>query len=101
MSSPDLVNLGAGGAFVYLVLREVFAFLKHRQPNGLDKKVENIVELTEDLHKWHDKEDADGVKVWYVRASLERSIEELNETIERQTRVLEKLLDRLDSDKPY
>ena len=30
-----------------------------------------------DLWVWHNKEDDDGVKVWYVRRSLENAIEKL------------------------
>ena len=42
----------------------------------------------QDLWNWHNKEDAEGVKVWYVRRSLERAIEKLAEVIDKQSEVL-------------
>lgn len=41
-----------------------------------------------DLWVWHNKEDDDGVKVWYVRRSLENAIEKLAEAIDTQSNVL-------------
>ncbi len=46
-----------------------------------------------ELHRWHDKEDPDGVKVWYVRQSLEDAITKLAEAANAQTRLLEQILD--------
>lgn len=47
---------------------------------------------TQDLHTWHDKEDEDGVKVWYVRHSLELAIINLSKNIEKQTLILTRML---------
>lgn len=41
-----------------------------------------------DLWVWHNKEDDDGVKVWYVRRSLESAITKLAESIDIQSQVL-------------
>lgn len=51
-----------------------------------------------ELHRWHDKEDEDGVKVWYVRQSLERAIERLAEAAVSQTKLLEEILRRQKKD---
>lgn len=37
--------------------------------------------LIEDLHDWHDRRDADGVPVWYVRKSLEDFIKQNAEAV--------------------
>jgi len=42
-----------------------------------------------DLYNWHDKEDEDGVKVWYVRRSLEEAIKQLADNIAAQTDLLD------------
>lgn len=36
-----------------------------------------------DLHVWHAKEDEEGVKVWYVRKSLEDAVQRLADAIDR------------------
>ena len=57
----------------------------------LSEKVAIITPQIRDLHHWHNKEDADGVKVWYIRQSLEQAIAKLGDTLERQTIVMEAL----------
>jgi hypothetical protein len=55
----------------------------------IENKLDVMSDQLEDLHEWHDKEDVDGVKVWYMRKSLEDAIIKLGENVDRQTRVLE------------
>jgi hypothetical protein len=49
-----------------------------------------------ELHKWHDREDEDGVKIWYVRSSLQDAIIKMTQAIDNQTRVLEAIVSRLE-----
>ena len=56
---------------------------------GID--VRKIAKEIEELHKWHDREDEDGVKVWYIRKTLETAIETLADNISMQTKLLEKM----------
>jgi SH3-like domain-containing protein len=44
-----------------------------------------------DLHDWHNVTDVDGVKVWYMRSSLEKAIENLSVNVKEQTGVLHKM----------
>lgn len=51
-----------------------------------------------ELHTWHNKEDQDGIKVWYFRKSLEEALQEsakalsaLAQSTITQTRLLEEL----------
>ncbi len=53
---------------------------------------EQVLDYVEDLHKWHDKEDDDGVKIWYVRKSLEQSIRKLPIAIEKQRELMSSLM---------
>ncbi len=48
----------------------------------------NMKKQTEDLHDWHNKEDGDGRKIWYVKESLEESIKSLSESINENTKTL-------------
>lgn len=68
-----------------LVLREVFAFLRSRSP---DRNGNLLARQVADLWEWHNRSDEEGVKVWYVRKSLERSIHRLASNVEQQTQVL-------------
>jgi hypothetical protein len=45
---------------------------------------------------WHNRTDANGVKIWYTRQSLETAIEKLADSIDIQTRLLNKLINRLE-----
>lgn len=113
-----LGQVGVGGIFLILVLRMVLDFVsKYEQRKAaaksgggdiaaqrsattgehsilerklivLLKKVEIIEKQTDDLHQWHAKEDDDGVKIWYVRRSLEDAMMKLAESMDRQTQVL-------------
>lgn len=54
-----------------------------------------IRKLTVELHKWHDKEDADGIKLWY-KASTTRAVETLASVIKEQTHILDILIGHID-----
>jgi len=56
---------------------------------GIDLR--KLCQQQEDLHKWHDREDADGVKVWYIRKSLITAIDKLAENIANQTELLREI----------
>ncbi len=64
------------------------------QPNPLPLMSKQI----SDLHDWHNKDDEDGVKLWYVRRSMEDAILKLSDNVEKQTQMLDKhyvVLDRV------
>jgi deoxyribodipyrimidine photolyase-like uncharacterized protein len=74
----SLTQLIMGGGLVVLVIDRAFGALKNR---GVD--VNKVVKQIDELHAWHNKEDDDGVKVWYVRKSLEDAIEKLASAINK------------------
>jgi len=90
-----------GGAFI---IDRIFNGLKAR---GINLQVLN--KQIQDLHEWHKKTDDDGVKVWYIRKSLQDSIAKLADSIsvlnmamhdihntsKQQTQILTKLLDKM------
>ena len=71
---------------------------KSEQPEDLFKR--NFYEMkTEirDLHEWHNKEDADGTKIWYVKQSFEKNLVEMNENMRENTLVLKGLTNLIKS----
>lgn len=57
-----------------------------------------MVRQIDDLYGWHDVTDEDGVRVWYLRRSLEKAINRLADVVEKshqltqqQVRLLEQL----------
>ena len=50
------------------------------------KRLEEIQVMVEELHEWHNHSDADGVKVWWVRRSLEQVIKELTQAVNELSR---------------
>lgn len=94
MWDVDITSLGVGGLLVFVVIKELFAFLKSREEkrngnggsrssstNDMFKLLRHVEDLTRDLHNWHDAKDEDQVFVWYVRKSLERQIEKLGDAV--------------------
>ena len=84
-------QLGIGGIFAILVIREVMTFLKTRNENGAAvNDGGQVFRMVKDMHEWH-KPDQNGEQSWKGHR--------LAEAIERNTTVMEKLvpiLDRID-----
>ena len=101
----SLTEMGIGGVFALMVLREVFSFLKAKRANPedkmgeLDKKIDKILKQTDDLWQWHSVTDSDGVKLWYLKPSLEKTIGSLADNIGRQTQVLQGMLNEIKDSK--
>lgn len=53
-----------------------------------EEKLVKISKQVDELHAWHDIVDDEGVKIWYVRRSLEEAISKLHTSIDKQTEVL-------------
>jgi transcriptional regulator len=112
-----------GGLLIPLILltiKEIFSWLKDKNLQATDNKIHKIkddlqaisiklekVEIKVDglysinktMYDWHDKSDEDGVKIWYVRRSLEEALHEnvkainiLAKNSEAQTRLLEDMV---------
>ena len=86
----------AGLVAVAIGLVEVVKAAMKKFSNG-NKSVLTYDErsMLKDLHDWHNKEDADGVKVWYIRQSLADAITAFANSVEAQTRCLEAISDKL------
>lgn len=89
-----LTDLSVGAILAVLVIREVLGFLKDRRnsKNGQETDLPRMARQLDDLHQWHSLTDEEGVKVWYVRRSLEDAIRELSSNIRAQTEVLQNLV---------
>ena len=66
-------------------------FLSSLKNRGVD--LQRMDRYIAELHQWHAKEDDEGVKIWYVRASLEKSIDELAAAVVKQTDMLRRMHD--------
>lgn len=119
-------QLVANGALiatlVALAMRELFSWLKEKNLQTTDNKIyqmnDNLKSISDRLEKvdmkvdmvsqmnrtmfdWHDKNDEDGVKIWYVRRSLEEALHEnvrainiLAKNSEMQTKLLEDMVNQ-------
>lgn len=65
----------------------------------IEIKLDNLTHMSKTMYDWHDKSDEDGVKIWYVRRSLEEALHEnvkainiLAKNSEAQTRLLEDMV---------
>ena len=70
----QFLQVGAGGLFALLVLREVFGFLKEKVRAQSNLVIDNMAKQIQELHEWHAVTDEDGVKIWYLRRTLENAI---------------------------
>jgi len=104
----DFSTTDAGIIFIgiILVLREVFAFVIKKR-NGKHeyecieciKKIKSISKQTDDLHRWHDVRDDEGIPVWHIRKSLEKAIIKLADNVKEQTIAIQEqsaVLERID-----
>ncbi len=89
----DITEAGIGAIVALMILREVFSFLTSKKDIRPDILI--MQRKIDELYDWHDQTDADGVKVWYIRKSLEESVDGLQETIKEFIRVQQLSLDVL------
>lgn len=87
----EILQLGAGGAVAYIIIREVFTFLNKRRNSCNGKAMKLLMSQVRDLYDWHNRRDNEGVPVWYVRKSLEDAVSKLAENIGTQTQVLQNI----------
>lgn len=86
---PTQIAMATGIAL--LIVEKGLSALKSR---GID--LSRMARQTDDLHAWHKVTDPDGVKVWYIRRSLEESLTRVADNIDVETRLLEKVMARLE-----
>lgn len=89
MESTSTEYLIGAVVIIAIVIREIFAVGRINQRL---KKIDNIERMTKELYKWHDVADEEGVKIWYVRRSLEEAIGKLSENIAKQTEIFQALI---------
>lgn len=109
-----LLELGVGFIAALMVIREVLGFLEKRKNvsgghnfimnehvNDVKGTVSAIKDKVDDLHEWHNKTDADGIPLWYVRRSLEESIRDLGEKIYLQIEIQTEILRHMEKMEEY
>ena len=73
---------------LYKVITEIINKKKDNAVPKISDQCRECYSKIKDLHLWHSKEDTDGVKVWYMRKSLEEAVISLSNNLEKQTQIL-------------
>lgn len=101
-----LTEIGVGGIFAVLLIKQVFDFLLHwkgsknTDGDNLDtdsKKIDKILSMTREMYSMHIVKDGDGAPIWYYKKSLEVVIKELSDRIRTLGSLLDKQLNRFDN----
>jgi hypothetical protein len=113
MGNEIVANGALVATLLALAIRELFSWLKEKSLQTTDNKIVQInnslksitdrvekvdikIDMANQMNKtmfdWHDKSDEDGVKIWYVRRSLEEAINILAKNSDMQTRLLEDMV---------
>jgi len=101
MPHEPFKDVGLGEfAFVLLILKIVFDFVAGMRkkstvpvPVGNTAEWNDLLRQTKDLWDWHNVGDEEGVKIWYVRKSIEESLKKSTET----QALIAKMLERIDN----
>ena len=90
--NSQIVELSAVGILSFLVIKELIIQLvaRRNKTNGACFDIATKEQIHQ-LYDWHNVTDGDGVKVWYVRRSLEKAVMKLSENIDNQTNVIREL----------
>lgn len=59
----------------------------------------SMVQKIQELHDWHSVTDVDGVKVWYMKSTLEKAIGVLAGNVDKQTEVIQDLSENIKDQK--
>lgn len=91
---PVIQNLTIGGAIAVLIIRDVLNFLKAKKDGGefseknlYDKlrlvhhDLSKVARRSEDIWKWLEKEDANGVKLYY-NVNVMNTVKRLQERVD-------------------
>jgi hypothetical protein len=63
-----------------------------KQLGESEEIIEKLASLVNDLYSWHNVTTEEGVKLWYIRPSLERALESLKSAIDVQTSLTRELV---------
>lgn len=90
--TPDIAMYVLGGALIPLIgwcisVSWMLWTVQKKAPENAEWQ--ELMAMTRQLHKMHDKCDEDGVPVWYVRRSLEQAIGRLADNVDKQTAVFQ------------
>ncbi len=90
-----LTQLGVGGIFAVLVIRQVLDFVdKHKSRNGNSvAKMERLIQQTSDLHRWHSPDDS-GEQSW-KNTRMIKALENNNRVLESLIPVMERVADKI------
>lgn len=114
MEMGELSIIGLAVTAVGFAAKEVVSYFKEKSLKEDEKRlvalekavtdlkvdIEPMITQTKELHEWHNKSDEDGVKIWYIRKSLENVLREnaqatavLARNSELQTTLLKEMIE--------
>lgn len=64
---------------------------RRRYDSETQSKLDKLTKQISDLHDWHNVNDEDGIKLWYLPLWLRRMIESISKTTEQKIVVLENI----------
>lgn len=64
---------------------------RRRFDDELTRTLSNIKRKTDDLHNWHDKEDINGVKIWYNQQWVIKMFEEMEKAMVDQAATMKRM----------
>jgi methyl-accepting chemotaxis protein len=101
------INLGPWALLAVLLINKIIeAINKRKEDNDVMKmlsenknfysdKIKDLNEVVNEtydkinsLYEWHNKDDSEGVKIWYVKRSFKDSIDSLIETVKKQSEII-------------
>lgn len=88
MVDPSVLELGAGGLLAFMIIREVLNFVAKWKTGQGAGSTQLMIKQVQDLYDWHNINDDDGVKRWYVKQSLEDSVRSVADAITAQNKIL-------------
>lgn len=108
-----IIDLGPWALFILLIANKIIETISKKKDDNeilknlneeralLEKKIDElatyidvVVDKTNSMYEWHNKDDQDGTKIWYFKRSFKDSLDTLIETIRKQNEVINHLNDR-------
>ena len=91
-------DFSIAGLFTYFAIKEVINLVKIMR-GGQGNTEQKMERQIADLWDWHNVRGRDGVPIWYIRESLETTLEKLTEVIAANTETLKdiaRIIERLE-----
>lgn len=115
--NDNLLQLGVGGIFAVLIIKEVLNFISKRNNEPISNEISNLIgaitrtqeaqtehlktvvkvlydvlDIVKKTYDMHDQKDSDGIYRWYVKKSLEKAVSKLESSVTRQSEIFKEVI---------